>query len=213
MLVKSRSTKRSKYSKMRRWDIIQRLIEFYNYKKYLEIGIWDINANYEKIRCPYKVCVDPNPQLGQVTFKGTSDEYFNQLRKDFKYDIIFVDGLHIHEQVETDIYNSFKHLNKGGSIVVHDTLPHHEPMQSREDNGTLWTGDVWKAIAKIRMNDETIKVDTVDTDFGCTILQKEKSKLFPTKVNVEDFDFNFFEKNRNELLNVITTQKFLEKYS
>ena len=93
---------------MRRWDIIQGLINKNKYKRYLEIGIWDITVNFEKISCPFKVCVDPNPQLGDVTFRGTSDAYFKQLHPEFKYDMVFVDGLHIHEQTTKDIYNSFK---------------------------------------------------------------------------------------------------------
>lgn len=196
---------------MRRWDIIQGLINKNKYKRYLEIGIWDITANFEKISCPFKVCVDPNPQLGDVTFRGTSDAYFEQLHPEFKYDMVFVDGLHIHEQTTKDIYNSFKHLNDGGMVIVHDCLPHNKEMQSREDNGTLWTGDVWKSIAKIRMEDTSIVLDVVDTDFGCGILQKGNSQLYP-KVDDTKLTFDFFQRNRKELMNVISPDEFIKKY-
>jgi predicted O-methyltransferase YrrM len=37
-----------------------------------------------------------------------------------KFDIVFVDGLHIEEQSTKDIHNALKVLNENGTIVVHD---------------------------------------------------------------------------------------------
>ena len=71
--------------------------------------------------------------------------------KDFKYDIIFIDGLHHDYQVIRDIENSLNHLSDNGVIVCHDCLPFSEVMQRQEECYGEWTGDVWKAIAKFRI--------------------------------------------------------------
>jgi predicted O-methyltransferase YrrM len=64
-----------------------------------------------------------------------------------KFDIVFIDGLHISEQVVMDIQNSLDVLNPKGTIVMHDCLPINEAAQSRERLGDHWNGDVWKAFA------------------------------------------------------------------
>ena len=51
----------------------------------------------------------------------TSDEFFSQNKETF--DLIFIDGLHIHEQVLKDIDNSLNVLNENGVILLHDCLP------------------------------------------------------------------------------------------
>lgn len=43
-----------------RYDIINDFIQQRNFKNYLEIGIHDRNANFNKIKCDNKVCVDPD---------------------------------------------------------------------------------------------------------------------------------------------------------
>ena len=131
---------------MKRTDIINAFIQKYGYKSYLEVGTQDPTSNFDLINAECKVSVDPFPR-GEVTFIGTSDEYFESISEDVKYDIIFIDGLHHDDQVLKDIENSFNHLSENGTIICHDCLPTTEDMQARDDHGREWTGDVWKAIA------------------------------------------------------------------
>ncbi len=195
---------------MRRTDIINKLIERHNYKSYLEIGTWRTDSNFDYIKIKEKLCVDPFP-VGCVDFKGTSDEYFESIKDtDTKFDIIFIDGLHHDYQVTIDIENSLKHLSENGIIVCHDCLPENESMQHKEPSYGAWTGDVWKSIAKLRIERNDLEIDVVDTDYGVGLIRKGVN--IPYKYDGQDLSYDFYEKNRFELLNVISVENFLNKY-
>ena len=131
--------------------------------------------NWPDIRISSKESVDPNPRAN-ATYQMTSDEFFaKQFKK--KYDIIFVDGLHLSEQVYKDIVNSLKCLNEGGTIVVHDCKPPSERSQSREHVSGEWSGDVWGAWVKLRMENPEIYMYVVNTNYGCGIIQKGNQEL------------------------------------
>ena len=92
-----------------RTKIINWIINNRNYKRYLEIGVYDPNKNFNKIKIPFKISVDPGKEgLSEATYTLTSDEFFKQNTE--KYDIIFIDGLHESEQVYRDIMNSLMFL-------------------------------------------------------------------------------------------------------
>ena len=83
-------------------NIINSYIKRYNYKSYLEIGVNTPNQpgyNWIGVNCEIKHGVDPNVD---TTYRVTSDEFFEKHIKQ-KYDIIFIDGLHLFEQVYKDI--------------------------------------------------------------------------------------------------------------
>jgi hypothetical protein len=95
--------------KINRTSIINHLIKKYNVKNYLEIGIRD-GANFNQIKLKNKYGVDPEPSSdckGESIFLMTSDEYFDYIKESkIKFDLIFIDGLHLEEQVTKDIQNS-----------------------------------------------------------------------------------------------------------
>lgn len=53
-------------------------------------------------------------------YKDTTDEYFKQLSKTAKFDVIFIDADHSYEGAKKDYDNSLKHLSKEGLIIFHD---------------------------------------------------------------------------------------------
>lgn len=130
-----------------------------------------------------------------------------------KYDIIFVDGLHIFEQAHRDIINSLKYLNEKGVIVVHDCNPKKEITQRRERASSVWHGDVWKAILKIRMENPEVEIYTVNTDEGCAVIKKGSQQLFkPKDNNLNDiYNYKYFKKNKKEILNLISVREFRNK--
>ena len=189
---------------MERFNIINNLIEKNKYKSYLEIGTQHGNA-FRNIDIPYKICVDPVKEFVDLTHEMTSDEFFEQNNETF--DIIFVDGMHTEEQATIDIVNSLKVLNKNGSIVVHDCLPHCEEFTSIRCNGT-----VFRSIIDLRYNNPDIEIFVVDTDNGCGVLKRGKQTLY-TKVNIElAKTYDYFVSDRDELMNVISPDDFLKKY-
>lgn len=190
---------------MKRTDIINTLIEKYAYKSYLEVGTQDPKSNFDLIKAEHKVSIDPFPR-GEVSFIGTSDEYFNSIHKDVKFDIIFIDGLHHSEQVVKDITNSIKHLTLNGTIVCHDCLPYTEKMQLRDDNGGEWTGDVWKAIAKLRVECIDLSIFVVNTDYGCGVIRRGKN--LPYTPDGDYLSYQYYTKNAGEMLNVVSIEDF-----
>ncbi len=191
---------------MMRWDIINTLIQKFNYTSYLEVGAQNtITGNFSKININEKISIDPYP-TGPIDFEGTSDEYFAQLDQNKKFDIIFIDGLHHSDQVLIDIQNSLKHLSQHGTIVCHDCLPHTEKMQFREDLGGEWTGDVWKAIAQLNVSRDDLWIRVVDTDYGCGIIRNGENIPY---ISSGDFlTYEYYNSNKSKLLNVISISQF-----
>ncbi len=192
---------------LNRWDVINTLITKNNYKSYLEVGTQDPASNFDKINTEHKVSIDPFPR-GEVTFVGTSDEYFTSITDDIKYDIIFIDGLHHNDQVLRDIENSLNHLSDSGTIVCHDCLPTTELMQSRDDNGGAWTGDVWKAIAELRVERIDLDIKVIDTDFGCGLIKPGTN--IPYMTNENYLTYSYYHLHKWQLMNIISVEDFLK---
>jgi hypothetical protein len=188
---------------MTRTEIIQTYIDKLKAKKYLEIGMGP-GINFSKVICDYKVCVDPTPTV-PVTFTLTSDDFFKQNKE--KFDVVFIDGLHWSEQVYADILNSLEVLNENGVIICHDMNPHSEFIQRypQPKAESEWTGDCWKAWVKIRTEFDDLHMQVIDTDYGCGIITKGKQNLIKI---TEDLTWEFLEKNRVELLNLISVEEF-----
>ena len=166
---------------MTRIEIINSLIKKNGYKTYLEIGVntpAQPGYSHESIEVETKHGVDPNVD---TTFKMTSDNFFDQNTK--TYDIIFVDGLHIFDQAHRDIVNGLKFLNNGGTIAVHDCNPRREITQRPIRASSVWHGDVWKAILKLRMENPNIEIYTINADEGCAIIKKGHQELFRPNTN------------------------------
>ena len=203
---------------MTRIDIINHLIQKYGYKNYLEIGVRTNNDCFNHINIENKVGVDPgyeNPNE-RYDYQMESDEFFVQVRsgqtefpKDHKWDIIFIDGLHLADQVHRDILNSLEHLEQGGTIVMHDCCPPHENA-SREVHTGLWCGTVWKAYMWFRNNRPDLFMTCVDDDFGVGIIQRGKQELAPNTNPM--YEYNNFFANRSEYLNMITPEQFLNMF-
>ena len=146
-------------SKPLRFDIINNAIKIKKYKNYLEIGCFE-NENFDKINIESKTGVDP---VSGGTVRDTSDNFF--LKNQIFYDIIFIDGLHIYNQVRKDIANSLKFLKPNGIIILHDCLPLKIRDQMVPRSHEHWNGDTWKALVRIWVLFERLVVaDSVAID-------------------------------------------------
>ena len=140
-----------------RHEVVNTIIDTYNYNSYLEIGVENgFTFKNIKLDMSKKVGVDPDPTYKEdnIILK-TSDDFFKENNKIF--DIIFIDGMHQLEYVYNDFFNAINCLTPKGSIVIDDVLPMNEreqykvPIKHHYNNGILkygesWTGDVWKFI-------------------------------------------------------------------
>lgn len=202
-----------------RFDVIKHLLKLNKGKKYLEIGVED-GDNLRQIKTSVMHGVDPASK--NATHHQTSDEFFEMLHPEYKYDVVFVDGLHVAAQAQRDIENALDHLNDGGFVVVHDCNPPNEWYQRSEaeaaKNGfRKWNGDVYKAIVNLRVTRDDLYICVVDTDYGCGIVKKvssvESNKLLDSGHDgISDIDYQWFDENREQLLNLISVEQFKDQF-
>lgn len=190
---------------MKRWDIVNHLIKENNYKKYLEIGTAR-GTCFKKINCKYKVGVDPK---GIVGLKMTSNQFFKKNKE--KFDIVFIDGLHIYKQVIKDIHNSLKCLKKNGIIVLHDCNPPTWKHQAVPRIQKSWNGTVWKAIVRLRCKNLKLFMCVIDTDWGCGIIKRGNQNTYSEAELKECLTWDYFTKHKKELLNLISISDFLDE--
>lgn len=151
---------------MNRFILLQRLIDKYHFKTYLEIGTFH-GSSFFPLKCKNKIAVDPDFQFSDKDkrkwkiknysnfrnryFEKTSDDFFKDeqvfINKLGKIDLIFIDGLHTFQASLKDALNALKYLSVNGFVVMHDCYPPHKaaamPAKSLEDarnmNLTGWT--------------------------------------------------------------------------
>lgn len=146
-----------------RTDFINEVVARNAVQSYLEIGCRDDEC-FSQIRAPHRVGVDP---MSGGTVRATSDEFFASNHE--RFDLIFIDGLHLYEQVLRDIRNSLAALNPGGVILLHDCLPTDCIAQYRKQSSRIWNGDVWKALVEARTWPH-VDTATCLIDFGVGII-------------------------------------------
>jgi hypothetical protein len=200
-------------SEIKRYDIINYLIKKYKLINYLEIGVFQ-GENIRLITAPHKDGVDPGAEgyvVPEVNYPMTSDDFFNLLKdhEDIKYDIIFIDGLHHADQVEKDIKNALNHLVPNGFILMHDCNPVSYEAQLIPRQTVAWNGDTWKAFVDFKENNPTYGCYVIDTDFGVGVIHNSGIEYkIENKIN----DWNYFNSNKKQLLNLITWDEFKTTY-
>ena len=204
-----------------RTEIINFLLTLTSCNNYLEIGVRDPSNNFDKINCRNKYSVDPGLEFksNSVYFKYTSDQFFqkmknNELKKidnTIKFDVIFIDGLHVSSQVEKDITNSMQYLKENGFIVLHDCNPPTFYHQREDYNfinspaGILWNGTTWKAFYKFRHHPNLNSI-CFDTDWGLGVLTKRKLLSFNKLTEMIDnsyYEYSIFDEKRKKHLNLV----------
>ncbi len=212
--------------KYKRTDVINLLLSFTNCNNYLEIGIRNPEDNFDLIQCKNKYSVDPgfendkNPAI----YKYTSDIFFEKLTKNeldinssIKFDVIFIDGLHLADQAYRDILNALHYISDNGFIVMHDCNPPDE-YYAREDysyslgpSGSFWNGTTWKAFYKAR-HLQDVYSGCVDCDWGVGILSKNSLNGLLNRIDSVVnlfYEFKVFESNRSMHLNLITYEQLI----
>jgi hypothetical protein len=225
---------------MNRWDVINRLIEKYGYKDYLEIGYYK-GWSFDNVKAATKTAVDPNPSKdedqqnnppgrwrlradeSEILYKRTSDQFFSELKDiekspddEFhdrtKWDIVFVDGLHEAIQVFRDGYNAHHHLNAGGVVVFHDcNPPKYEHVTTGIDG--CWTGDTYAAFTLLKYL-KWGDFYTVDTDWGVGVWFPDGVHDLSGTPGIDgkpEQAWKYFDANRKTQLNLISIDEFNER--
>lgn len=200
-LFKENYNQRLKYNwnvKPKRYEILNKIIKIKNYNNYLEIGCFQ-DENFNKIKITNKVGVDP---VSGGTIRDTSDNFF--LNNKNIFDIIFIDGLHVYEQVRKDIQNSLKFINSNGVILLHDCVPLRIRDQMIPRSHEHWNGDVWKAITEVRTF-KNLDTYTILADQGLGIIFKRENNnlLKIEKKNFKSLTFKDYYLNFENFMNPI----------
>lgn len=192
---------------MTRTDLLNHLAERYNLQRYLEIGVQVPELNFDKIRCAYKIGVDPDPSA-HATIQATSDRYFAVATENpaiTPFNLIFIDGLHTAEQVKKDFENALKILSPNGFIVLHDCNPEKEEhtIVPRPTERGHWNGSCYKFAASLLHKGKY----TVDIDNGCMIVPNDDYQVLYEPLSVWTWDL--FQENRKRVLNLISWDEFV----
>jgi predicted O-methyltransferase YrrM len=137
-------------------------------KSYLEVGVW-AGATFQAVEMAQRIAVDPDPKFactrlpaGVSVHRQTSDEFFERLDSDAKFDLILLDGLHTYEQTYRDLTNSLRHTRPRSFVLVDDVVPSDETsaipdqMESYAERVRLnsdvrkWHGDVFRLVLVLR---------------------------------------------------------------
>jgi hypothetical protein len=206
----------------KRTEIINFLLSKRNGKtRYLEIGVKNPDNNYNHIIADEKYSVDPGLgfDANPVDFKITSDEFYELLSDNkilsskIQFDVIFIDGSHLADQVDRDITNSMRFVKRDGFVVLHDCNPPTE-WHARENYyyyntpaGICWNGTTWKAFLKWRFN-PSVNSCCIDSDWGVGILTKEHPIGSCIKEVNQFFEFKAFIEDKDNYLNLISFDAF-----
>lgn len=206
----------------KRFDIINFLLNTFKTDTiYLEIGVRYPEHNFNKINARKKYSVDPGLEnkTNPVDFKLTSDDFFNKLNndeilsRDIKFDVIFIDGLHLAEQVEKDIENALKFIKDDGYIVLHDCNPptffHASELYKYRLSPALghWNGTTWKAFYKSRLRADLYSC-CIDTDWGIGVISKTKKIGQNTIVENPFFEYSVLDCKRQDSLGLLSFEDF-----
>ncbi len=212
------------------WGRIQNYLDILYAKTYLEIGVEKGNT-FLYLDVPFKIGVDPAFQFDTTLYANEnvhlyaepSDEFFDKFPerakelqdvyhdKPFKFDVIFIDGLHTFEQTLRDFENSLAYGHEKTIWVIDDTVPSNcfSALDSQEkcirykecakmSMDEAWHGDVFKVIFYIHDNYQEFSYCT-QVNFGNpqTILWRtekptQREKFFEStesiaKMRYEDF--------------------------
>lgn len=174
---------------MNKIDIINLIIQLWDLKSYLEIGISDPLANFSSVVCDNKVGVDPAHRTNDNIVGITSDKFFLE-NSDQKFDLIFIDGDHTYGQVTRDVTNSIRSLSYGGAIVMHDCCPPSFDFLTR-----FSCGECFKAFLDLRKRCELTSF-CVDCDYGVGICIPWKKSISSVPEISHEYSFDDFNKNR-----------------
>ena len=160
-----------------------------NYRSYLELGCYK-NDTFNIIGCSRKVGVDIE-QGG--THRMTTDEFFGQNTE--KFDIIFIDATHTHDQVMKDFQSSLRVLNPGGLIVMHDCNPANASLERPEACGTAW-----RAFVRLRAY-PTLDAIVGNYDHGVGLIHvAPNTDIVNVPMTMDELTYDDLEKNRDPWL-------------
>jgi hypothetical protein len=213
-------------------DIIQYLSKLRGYRSYLEICTPTTGGQFAKIdqsrfdvchRLMYRCPRDFSDGLN-INFR-TPDAALTACvadinRKGLRYDIILVDPWHEYDSSLRDMQAALSLLTDRGSMVIHDCCPQSDDLISPKVAPGLWCGVTFIAYVNFMGQNSGLEYRTVDTDYGCGIVQKNRElagaapsaflhDLWDSARSDPSAAFQFMQQFRYSLLNLISVERFI----
>ena len=125
---------------------------------YLEIGVGK-GTSLRFSDC-VSIGIDPEAKLSHslpiaaTIYRRTSDDFFESDAQQAirgKIDLAFIDGMHHFEYALRDFINIEHYSALTSLVVVDDIFPNHPVQARRVRESVVWTGDVWKLLACLKM--------------------------------------------------------------
>jgi len=156
-------------------EFICNLLKWIKPERYLELGVRDGTTFIPASKyCKKAIGVDafnappfklePNMEF----YNTTTDDFFKNLSQDIKFDVVFIDADHSHEQSLKDFLNVKDRVIDDGFIFFHDTYPFDESFLH-----PYACNDCYKTALYIKQNfiDE-FEILTIPINPGVTIVKK-----------------------------------------
>jgi hypothetical protein len=213
-------------------DIIKYLADLKGYRSYLEICTTATGHKFAEIdrskfdrchrlmyRCPENFTDGLNIDF-RVAGLDSRQCVADIHRRNLRYDIILVDPWHEYATSYRDLTDALSLVTDNGSIVVHDCLPPTEETVSPTWVPVAWCGLTFMAYVDFVTRHDVIRYRTVDTDYGCGVIQKgrQSPNNRPSSALLESWKelsgdpsaaFRFLQDNKHELLQLNSIEEFI----
>jgi len=148
--------------------------------RYLEIGIKKGNCfNQIAPLCKEAYAVDIldcnkliNHNKNLIWFHGKSQDFLHKHNPKKKFDLVFIDGSHNHEDSLNDFKLVFNLMRENGIILLHDTYPPSERFTEKS-----FCFDTYKTAEYIRKNYPNYEFATLPFYYGISIFRKLERQL------------------------------------
>lgn len=134
-------------------------------RRYLEIGV-SRGQTFRQVAIAERIGVDPRFLFDTAAIANdatilhamTSDAFFAEAAGSDPFDVAFIDGLHVFEQVARDLTNILARTTWRSAILIDDTIPsdvfsslpvQRDAVRLRRESGgsgNAWHGDVFKTV-------------------------------------------------------------------
>ena len=192
---------------------------------YVDSAVWVVRHRL-MYRCP-GTFDDGLPFHFRTQSEGAHDlirDLDEVLPKSERYDLIFVDPWHSYDAGILDLNGALCLLRPGGVIVVHDCNPTDPTIVGSDFKDGDWCGLTYQSFIDFVLAAQPAGYLVVDTDYGCGLVFTQGSPLPPGLPNArpaqrlifewclarakEETRFAFFERNRVQLLNLVSPEQF-----
>jgi predicted O-methyltransferase YrrM len=155
-------------------SFISFLADWIRPENYLELGVRSgenfITISSKSVKstavdlCPISFDLPENAK----SYLGSTDDFFNNLDENEKFDLIFIDADHSHEQSLKDFMNCQKFIIEDGFIILHDTYPINDVYLDPS-----FCNDCYKTPLYIKQNlSDNFEVLTLPFHPGLTLVKK-----------------------------------------